>query len=278
MPDGNRGLCSPVIDGKHSASDPPPSTGPLLSNRTKLAAGAGSAALVLVVFVAWFLFFRETAPPAVSLDDAVGSVTSTTTTGDTTTTITGAGSDGFFDGTWTIDSAVGGSVVEEGSFVGYRVKEELANIGAKTAVGRTTALAGTFEFNGTTLSGAEIVADLTQLTSDNGSRDRQMRTQAIETDTFPEAQFSLDSPADLGSVPVDGLTFSIEATGSLTIHGVTQAVTVPIEGQVIGETIVIVGRIEILFDDYGIDPPTAARVLSIEDQGEMEFQLFLTMS
>ncbi len=69
-----------------------------------------------------------------------------------------------------------------------------------------------------------------------------------------------------------------EATGDLTIHGVTRSVTVPIEGQLVGDTVVVVGRLEILFADYDIEKPSAGIVLSVDDLGEMEFQLFLTMS
>ena len=257
------------------------------SRRKYLVAGAG-AGLVLAVAGIWFVFFRDTAPDAVNLDDAVGSVTSSTpvpdAAGDTTlpaddTPAEDSPDDAVgLDGAWTIDTTVGGGIVENGSFVGYRVKEELASIGAKTAVGRTTSLSGTFTFEGSTLSAATVIADLTRLTSDSGGRDGQMRTQSLETNTFPEATFTLTSPIDLGAAPAEGESFSVQAQGDLTIHGVTRAVTVPIDGQLTGGTVVVVGRIEISFEDYDIDKPEALRVLSVEDTGEMEFQLFLTRS
>ena len=249
-------------------------------NRKYLAAGA-AAGLVLMAFAVWFFIFRDTAPEAVSLDDALGAVTTTTTTptgGDDTTTTTAATSSGSLDGTWTIDTSIGGGVLENSSFVGYRVQEELASIGAKTAVGRTTGLSGTFEFAGSTLESASITADLTGLTSDSRGRDSQIRTQALETNQFPEATFTLTAPLDLGAVPADGASFTGEASGDLTIHGVTRPVTVPIEGQLTGSTVVVVGRVPIVFADYDIDPPRAAVVLSVDDEGEMEFQLFLTRS
>ncbi len=105
-----------------------------------------------------------------------------------------------------------------------------------------------------------------------------MRRQAIETDTFPEASFTLTGEVDLGTAPGDGESFTTEASGDLTIHGATRSVTVPIEGQLVGDTVVVVGRLDIVFADYGIDKPRAAFVLSVEDQGEMEFQLFLARS
>ena len=238
-----------------------------MADRTKYLSAGGAAGLALVVFVVWFFIFRDTAPPAASLDDAVGSVTSTPT-----------GSGGSLDGTWTVDTTVGAGVIEDGSFVGYRVQEELATIGAKTAVGRTPALSGSFVFSGTTLSAAEIVADVTQLTSDDSRRDGALRRQALETGTFSEASFTLTDPVDLGAAPAAGESFTATATGDLTIHGVTRSVTVPIDGQLVGDTVVVVGLLEIQFADYDIDKPTAGIVLSVDDVGEMEFQLFLRRS
>ena len=168
--------------------------------------------------------------------------------------------------------------MDAGTFVGYRVQEELASIGAKTAVGRTNAVVGTVEFTRSTVTAVSIEADLSQLTSDSRGRDGQMRSQALETETFPTATFTLTEPVDLGSVPSVGEPFSVQAIGDLTIHGVTQSVSVPIEGQLLDDSVVLVGTIPIVFADYDIDPPRAAVVLSVEDNGEMEFRLFLTKS
>jgi polyisoprenoid-binding protein YceI len=125
------------------------------------------------------------------------------------------------------------------------------------------------------LSSATIEADLSQLTSDDSRRDGAIRTQALETNTFPDASFVLTAPVDLGVVPGAGESFTVEATGDLTIHGVTRTVTVPINGQLVGDTVVVVGSVEITFADYDIDKPSAGIVLSVDDVGGMEFQLFL---
>ncbi len=252
-------------------------------NRAKYLAAGGAAGLLLVVVGIWFFIFRDTAPPAASLDDAVGSVTSTTAAGSTATSTTAPStatdsSGGSLDGTWAIDTNVGGGVVDDGSYVGYRMQEELATIGAKTAVGRTTALTGSLEFRGTSLVAASIVVDMTQLMSDDSRRDSQMERQALETTAFPEASFTLSEPVDLGTVPTPGAAFALEATGDLTLHGVSNRVTVPIDGQLVGDTVVVVGSLEILLADYDIDKPSAGIVLSVDDRGEMEFQLFLTRS
>ena len=238
-----------------------------MSNRTKNLVIGGAIGLAVGVLAVWFFVFRDTAPPEASLEDAVGSVSSTTL---------GSGSSGgSLDGAWTVDTTIGGGVLDDGSYVGYRVQEELATIGAKTAVGRTPALTGSFEFSGSTLTAAALTADLTQLTSDDSRRDGALRRQALETTTFPEASFVLTAPVDLGTVPAAGETFTAEAIGDLTLHGVTRTVSVPISGQLVDDTVVVVGGFEISFADYDIDKPTAGIVLSVDDVGEMEFQLFL---
>ena len=251
-----------------------------MGRRTKLIAAGGAAGLVLVVFAVWFFLFRDTAPDAVSLEGALDAGSTTTTSASTanvppTTAEPSDNEDSSLDGNWVIDPEGGDAVVENSSFVGYRVQEELASIGTTTAVGRTAAVSGTFTFAGSTLTAGEIVADMTQLTSDSRGRDGQMRTQALETNAFPEASFVLTEPVELGNPPQTGDPFQANATGDLTIHGVTQSVTVPIDGQLTGDTVVVVGSIEVLFEDYDITRPRAAVVLSVEDRGIMEFQLFL---
>lgn len=249
-----------------------------MSNRTSILAIA-AAGLVAVVAAVWFFVLRDTAPDAVSLEGAIGAASTTTTSLDDsseTTTTTTSGEPVVLDGEWTIDSERGDGVVENSSFVGYRVQEELASIGTTTAVGRSTALEGSFTFGGSSLSAGEITVDMTQLISDSRGRDSQMRTQALETNAFPEASFVITEPVELGSVPQPGEPFQAEITGDLTIHGVTQSVTIPIEGQLADDTVVVVGSTEIAFADYEIDRPRAAIVLSVEDRGIMEFQLFLT--
>ncbi len=231
-----------------------------MRNRTKFLIG-GFVAVLISVGVIWWFVFRDTAPEAVSL---TGAITAAPTDQELSPP-----SGGSLDGIWTVDTS-------QDSFAGFRVREELAGIGAKTAVGRTRAVTGTVEFRGTTLTSAAIEADLTRLQSDSGTRDRALRRQAIETDIFPTATFTISQPVELDGVPTEGLPFSVEAVGDLTIHGVTHEVTVPIEGQLVGQSTVLVGSIEIVFADYAIDTPSAVVVLSIEDHGEMEFQLFLT--
>lgn len=168
-------------------------------------------------------------------------------------------------GTWTLAPGA--------SFLGYRVNEELANVGIKTAVGRTSAVTGTLTFDGAAVTAVQVTADTRQLRSDETRRDRALEMQALETARYPSASFVLTAPIRLERVPAEGATVRAIATGDLTLHGVTRRVELPIEGQLQGGRAVIVGSLDVRFADFGIAQPRAAIVLSVEDHAVIELQL-----
>jgi polyisoprenoid-binding protein YceI len=184
-----------------------------------------------------------------------------------------------FDGTWNVDTSIGTfSDVKDtsGNFVGYRIQEQLASIGANTAVGRTPKVTGSLMIAGTKVTTVDITADLTALQSDDNQRDNQLRNNGIQTNQFPSATFKLTSPIDLGSIPADGKEISATASGQLTLHGVTKDVQIALKAKLSGSTIVVTGSLPIVLADYSIDKPNSFKVLSIADNGTMELQLFFT--
>lgn len=258
-----------------------------MSTRTKVLGAAGIAVIAIIVGAAaftWYEFFRDDAPPEVSLAGALDSLASASaaatasetqpSAASTTGTPAASGETGQregLDGTWTVDQSLG-------SFVGYRVGEELVGIGAATAVGRTPAVTGTITIEANTVTSARVEADMTQLKSDDSRRDGQLRRQAIETDTYPTSTFELTQPIALPGGLADGVAFAVTLVGNLTLHGVTREVSIPAEAQLAGESLVVVGSLEIAFADYEIEKPRGAAVVSIEDTGIMELQLFLSRS
>jgi polyisoprenoid-binding protein YceI len=232
----------------------------------KLAIGGGLALIALMAVAVWW-FLRDDAPKAVSLDAAVGAVDDTA----------GPASAEGVSGDWTVDTSVGEFSFEDstGTFVGFRVSEELRGIGSTTAVGRTPAVTGTMTIDGTTLTATNIEADMTSLTTNDSRRDNRARG-ALGTSEFPTATFVLTSPIDLGDAASTGTKTAVTATGDLTVHGVTTSVEIPLEAQLTGETIVVVGSLPVVFSDFGITAPTAPVVLSVDDHGTLELQLFFT--
>jgi len=248
---------------------PPASEGrPHGRRKLWIALTAGAALVVLVGVGIWYFVFRDTAPDKVNIESASESVDEEQSSSSTD-----------LDGTWTVDTSIGSFDPDTedytSAWVGYRVQEELAGIGAKTAFGRTPDVSGTLTIDGTTATAVDVEADLTTLESDDGRRDGSLARQSIETSQFPTATFALTEPIDFGDV-ADGEPVKVDAVGELTLHGVTREVTVPLDAKLEGDTIIVTGSIDILFADYDIEKPSSAAVLSVEDQGVMELQLFFT--
>jgi polyisoprenoid-binding protein YceI/nitrate reductase NapE component len=242
------------------------------SRRRPLLMAAGLFVLVALAvggYGVWYLFLQPPGPAAVADTSLPPVPTSAPGSAQPATS-------GGIDGTWNVDISIGSFADSTGSFVGYRVQEEMASIGANTAVGRTPNVSGSVTISGTQVTAATITADLTGLQSDDQRRDGQLARQGIQTSQFPTATFTLTTPIDLGSVPADGQEIQVTASGQLTLHGQTRDVQIPLKARLSGSTIAISGSLPIVFADYGIEKPNSFMVLSIADEGTMELQLFLT--
>lgn len=180
----------------------------------------------------------------------------------TTDTVAG----GTLDGRWEIKPLLG-------SFVQYRVKEKLAGALESDATGRTAEVTGSLTIDGATVSDVRVEAQMDTIESDKQQRDNKMKTDGLQTDTFPTARFVLAEPVDLGTTPTKGKRIEADAIGDLTLHGVTRRVTLPLEGRWDGETVQVIGKIPIEFRDYGITPPNIGGFVTVADSGRMEVQL-----
>ncbi len=237
-----------------------------------------SAIVVVVLLVAAgaYLLFGGDSPDEVDLDTAVGAVSTTTGSDDSSG---GSGTETDIAGTWSIDSETGEFDFESatGTFVGFRIDEELVNVGATEAVGRTGDVTGTLVIDGDTVGSVDVTADMTTITTNNSRRNSRVQ-EALDTDQFPEATFSLTEGIVLPDGAASGEKVSVTGVGELTVHGVTQQIEIPLEAQLAGDTIVIVGSTEITFADFDVEVPSAPVVLSVSDTGTLELQLLLKRS
>ena len=183
------------------------------------------------------------------------------------------------DGTWAVDAETGEFTLEDatGSFAGFRVDEELARIGAFTAVGRTGDVSGTLVIAEESVTSVEIEVDLTTLRTDDSRRDGAVQ-RALGTSQHPTATFSLTEELHIDGAVELGESISLMASGDLTVNGITQPVTIDIEAQLVGSVIAVVGSVEITFADFDVTVPQVPIVLSAEDHGIMEFQLLFKRS
>lgn len=164
-------------------------------------------------------------------------------------------------GTWKVAS---------GSTAGYRVKEVLNGTDV-TVVGSTKNVTGEFTFATNTLTAGSVEVDVASIATDSSSRDEYFRTSALETDIHPTATFTLSSPvavANLAAGKLDRFTVA----GRLTLHGVTRAVTVPMEAALSGRGAKVSGSIPVTFADYGVQAPSLGFV-TVQKKGSVEFLL-----
>ena len=226
------------------------------------------AVLVLVALAAGaaFLLLRDDSPEAFDIDSAAVAVDDGADDAEPASVGEGA------TGTWTVDPTAGTEA--GGTSAGFRIAEELATIGVTEAVGRTSGVTGTVAIDGTTVTEVTIDVDMAGLATDDSRRDNRMRG-ALDIDAFPTATFALTEPIELGTLPTEGETISVDAVGELTVKGTTNPVVVPIEARMVDDVLVVVGSLEIVFADYGVEVPRAAIVVSVEDRGTIEWQLFM---
>lgn len=214
--------------------------------------GGVVAALVIVVggpFV-YFQFIEGDPPKPLSLDS-------------TPTTVLKPGEQRApLAGTW--DSTTS-------SIVRYRVKETLFGQSA-TAVGTTNAITGSMDITGTTVNAASFTVDMTTFTSSQDRRDDQFQGRIMDTANFPTATFELTKPIALGAEPANGVPKAYTATGALTMHGATKAVTFILNARRTANVITVQGNVPVTFADYGIDNPSGGPA-SVGDDGQMEFVL-----
>jgi polyisoprenoid-binding protein YceI len=215
----------------------------------------GAALLVVLVVGGTWLYLNvltDDPPEKLSLSE----------TGGTATTVAGAAATGSVDGTWKVGA---------NSQAGYRVKEVLFGQ-SKEAVGRTTAVTGDAVISGEKVNTANVVVDLTKVTSDSDRRDNQFQGRIMNTSTYPTSTFKLAQPITL---PSSTGKVTIKANGELTAHGTTRAVVADIQAQRSGNTIQVSGSIPVIFADFNIPNPSFGPAQT-EDRGLVEFLLNLT--
>jgi polyisoprenoid-binding protein YceI len=168
---------------------------------------------------------------------------------------------GDLSGEW----AVGGS-----SYAGYRV-DEVLNGTPVTVNGRTDAVTGDITVDGSQVTAGSMTVDVTKMATDQPPRDAYFQGEAMQTDRFPTATFTLTQPIRTDGVEA-GVPATYDVTGDLTLHGVTKSVTAQMQASFTPGAGQIVGSIPITFQDFGVEAPSLGFV-TVEDHGSVEFSL-----
>jgi polyisoprenoid-binding protein YceI len=195
-------------------------------------------------------------------EDAPDRLTLSTVT--TSSAVTTEGADNGVEGLW---------LVGPGSVAGYRVKEIL--FGQDTeGVGRTEGVSGEVTIEGSQVTSATFVVDMTGLRSDSSRRDGQVAGRILDVATYPEATFVLTSPIDIPADAGQGTAVTVLATGDLTLRGSTRPVEITIEAVYGSGEIRIVASMTIVFTEWGIPDPSLPGI-EVESDGLLELSLAL---
>ena len=179
------------------------------------------------------------------------------------------------------DSGSGGITLEisSGSEARYRVREQLAFLDfPNDAVGVTQEVEGKLVLGPDGAVSAEdslIRVDLSTLQSDEDRRDNYVRNGTLATSQYPHTDFVPTTISGLQwPLPSTGeASFSI--TGDMTIRDVTKEVTWEITTQFNDDRITGTATTEFTFDEFDLNVPSVAVVLSVENNIRLEIDLVL---
>jgi polyisoprenoid-binding protein YceI len=156
----------------------------------------------------------------------------------------------------------------------YIAEEELAGVGANTAIGSTSTIQGAFLFDadGNPIPCSTIYVDVRTFESDSSRRDNFLRGNTLQSDQYPLAEFIVTEVQDF-TMPADGEETTFTLVGNFTLHGVTRTMAWEATASRDGATLTGSAKTEFDMADFEIQKPIVGSVLSIEDVIQLEIDL-----
>jgi polyisoprenoid-binding protein YceI len=219
------------------------------------------AAVIVVVVLAvgapfvYIHFIEGSAPAKLALPSSKGSGSGS-----------GSAPSGSVDGTWHVG---------KGSQVGYRVQEVLVGQNT-TAVGRSSTVSGSITISGTAVTAGSFTVDMASVVSDQSGRNANFDGRIMDVATYPTSTLKLTAPIALGTIPAVGATTTYDATGDLTMHGVTKPVIFTVSAEHVSTGIDVLADIPIEFSNWNIQNPSVGGLVTTADNGTLEALLHLT--
>ena len=167
----------------------------------------------------------------------------------------------------------------EGNEARYRVTEQLVRLDLPSdAVGATSDVTGQLVINadGSVVSEASrFSVDLTTLTSDSSRRDGFIKSNTLNTGTYPTADFVPTEVVGLPSpLPTAG-PVSFQLVGDLTVRDTTRPVTWDFTGEVQDNALIGTATTSFTFADFNLTQPRVPVVLSVDENIRLELDLHL---
>jgi len=173
------------------------------------------------------------------------------------------------------DGAVTYTVASEESQASYSVEEELAGKGDVTAVGTTKSIIGeiVLDADGNPLAGSRIDIDMRTLQTDETRRDNYLRTNSLESDTYPLATFILTGIENWEGSLADGDSVTFDMVGNLTVHGVTREVSWESTATLADEVLTGTATVEVEMGDFDIETPSVGFLLGIDETVKLDLAI-----
>jgi polyisoprenoid-binding protein YceI len=99
----------------------------------------------------------------------------------------------------------------------------------------------------------DVVADAASGESGNGTRDKRMNKEVLESGKFPEFRFT---PQKVEGAVSIGTHSTVRVSGTFQVHGGTHNVTIPMDVSLADGTVTGRGKFSIPFVDWGMKDPS----------------------
>ena len=165
------------------------------------------------------------------------------------------------------------------SQVSFELDEDLVGV-RNTVVGITNQIAGQLAFDINNLATAQvgfIQINARTLATDSQFRDRSIRNEILDTNSFEFITFAPTEIVDLPDQAAVGDTVSFTVVGDLTIRDTTQAVSFAVTVTILSETeIAGSASANISREQFGLEIPEVQDVANVEDEVELYIDFVAT--
>ena len=164
----------------------------------------------------------------------------------------------------------------ESSLVTIRVREQLAGFTSMSdAVLTTSAISGVVGLtrDGRITADSVLRVDLSTIASDEARRDNYVKQETLNVARYPTAELTVIGTYGLPQpLPASG-EWKFTLVTSMTVHDTTHEVTWDVTGQRVGRELRATARTTVHFGDFGLQRPSVAAVLSVQDEIRLEVLL-----
>lgn len=178
------------------------------------------------------------------------------------------------------------AIVPEESQAAYFVDEEFfadaltkygISAGQSNTTGSTQEIAGQLQLDLGNLSAPlgdnRFTVQINTLKSNQGLRDRWIRSNGPKLNGFPTAEFVATGVEGAPASYMEGQEVQFKLPGNLTVRNITQPVTFDVTATLEGNTISGTATTRARLSDFGIEPPNFANTLVVGDQFTIEVQI-----